>query len=450
VHTTEKIDVLRGAVPPSIVIMSGEPSESFPPGTQLGDYRIVRPLGRGASGAVYEVLKVSVAKRMALKVLHRSLTDGGDDKMRFEREAMIAGAIEHPNVVQVFDAGRHEGHYFMTMELLSGETLLERLERVGKLPVHELADLFVPLMSALGAVHDQGIVHRDLKPGNIFLVAKRPGVIEPKLLDFGVIKDLSGIVGGDITRAHSMVGSPSYMSPEQAEQASSIGVQSDQFTVGSILWECLVGRKLFDGDSLYQVLFKIADDPITPPSELRHDVPKDLDEIILRALQRNPAHRFESVRELGGHLLAYCSEPVRALWREEFSPYMPDDPSFDDARTSLMPTVSREMVDSIRASYGHRPSPLPPEPLDAPTLSEGTDPVQRPSPVASLPASVVVSAAPPMVTMDAPQMRAQTLSTTQPIPSQRSRPIWLTVLLVVMVLVALSLAIELVLLLSSR
>lgn len=299
--------------------MSGNSDTTFPPGAQVGDYRIVKHLGEGASGAVYEVIKGTVAKRMALKVLHRTLATNDEDLLRFEREAMIAGAIEHPCVVQVFDVGEFDGHYFMTMELLAGETLLDRLKRDGTLSVRELADLFVPLASALGAVHDQGVVHRDLKPGNIFLVTRRPGVIEPKLLDFGVIKDLSGIVGGDMTRAHSMVGSPSYMSPEQAEQARAIDVRSDQFTLGSIIWECLIGRKLFDGESLYYVLFKITNDDIAPPGSLRADVPPEVDALIMRLLERDPAKRFASVREVGVALLPYCSEHVRAVWREDLA-----------------------------------------------------------------------------------------------------------------------------------
>jgi tRNA A-37 threonylcarbamoyl transferase component Bud32 len=338
---------------------------AFAPGAQLGDYRIVRLLGQGAAGAVYEVIKTSVAKRMALKVLHRALGHSGDDLRRFEREAMIAGAIEHPNVMQVFDVGEHDGHYFMAMEYLEGETLLARLEREGALPVRAVADLFVPIASALGAVHDQGVVHRDLKPGNIFLVAKRPGVVEPKLLDFGVIKDLSGIVGGDMTRAHSMVGSPSYMSPEQAEQSRALDARSDQFTLGSILWECLVGRKLFDGDTLYQVLFKIADDPITPPRALRADVPPDLDAVVLRALARDPAQRFASVRELGVALLPHCSDHVRAVWQHELlasvgiAPAEDHPRELDDAPTTMVSRASLGPPMAFPGGETLRPASLP-------------------------------------------------------------------------------------------
>ena len=245
--------------------MAPSQDDTFAPGARFGAYQIVRPLGKGASGAVYEVVKSAVNRRMALKVLHRSLTQSEDDLVRFGREAVIIGALEHPNIVQVFDVGELDGYCFMTMELLEGETLEDRLRREGMLSVRELCDLFVPLMSALAAVHERGVVHRDLKPGNIFLVSRRAGVVEPKLLDFGVVKDLTGAVGGDITKAHAMVGSPSYMSPEQAERAHAIDARSDQFTVGAILWECLVGRKLFDGDSLYHVLFRIAEETITPP-----------------------------------------------------------------------------------------------------------------------------------------------------------------------------------------
>ncbi len=371
------------------------------PGTMVGDHRIVRRLGDGASGAVYEVVKGSVAKRMALKVLHRSLATNDDDLLRFEREAMIAGAIEHPNVLQVFDVGEYEGHYYMTMELLEGETLHDRLAREKTLAVRELADLFVPLMSALGAVHDQGIVHRDLKPGNIFLATKRPGVVEPKILDFGVIKDLTGIVGGDMTRAHAMVGSPSYMSPEQAEQSKAIDVRSDQFTVGAILWECLVGRRCFDADTLYALLFKIAEAKVPAPSSLRPDVPSALDAVILRAMAREPGDRFASVRELGAKLLPFASDHVRTLWREDYAAWIDAETSADaadedaDSVTSVIPPSTRDLVAALRASLV--PSePDAPRTHDAPTIPRISVTPDAPAPVSVPPRERLSTMAAPM------------------------------------------------------
>ena len=381
--------------------MSGTHEARLAAGAQFGAYRVVRPLGEGAAGAVYEVIKTSVGKRMALKVLHRSLHGDGDDLVRFQREAMIAGAIEHPNVVQVFDVGELDGHRYMAMELLEGETLEDRLKRDGPLPIRDVADLFVPLMSALGAVHDQGIVHRDLKPGNIFLVARRPGVVEPKLLDFGVIKDLTGIVGGDITSAHAMVGSPAYMSPEQAERPNAIDVRSDQFTVGSILWECLIGRKLFEGESLYQVLFQVAEGPIPPPASWRHDIPASLEAAVLRALERDPAKRFGSARELGAALLPHCAEHVRAVWRDELAPFAPPEPAVereaydDDERTRMIPAAepggaTRLRAPTMQAPMGFHPmgppSPMgPPTPMRAPTPTRSSAPPMAPAPTASSP-----------------------------------------------------------------
>jgi eukaryotic-like serine/threonine-protein kinase len=324
-----------------MLAMSGPSSASLTPGTQFGAYQIVKSLGHGAAGDVYEVFKSSVGKRMALKVLHHSLLDSEDDLLRFEREAFVTGTIEHPNIVQVYDIGEHEGHRFMAMEFLEGETLEDKLRREGTLTIRELADLFVPLLSALGVVHDRGIVHRDLKPGNIFLANRRHGRTEAKLLDFGIIKDLSGIVGGDMTKAHAMVGSPSYMSPEQSENPKAIDVRSDIFTLGSILWECLVGSRLFDGESLYQILFKIADAPIQNPRSIRHDVPEDLDALIMRALERDPEKRLSSAREMGALMLAHCSEQVCTTWRVELMAALGDDMVDEmDGATKMISTVN--------------------------------------------------------------------------------------------------------------
>jgi serine/threonine protein kinase len=307
------------------------------------------------------------SKRMALKVLHHSLLDSEDDLLRFEREAFVTGTIEHPNIVQVYDIGEHEGHRFMAMEFLEGETLQDKLTREGTLTIRELADLFVPLLSALGVVHDRGIVHRDLKPGNIFLANRRHGRPEAKLLDFGVVKDLSGIVGGDMTKAHAMVGSPSYMSPEQSESPKAIDVRSDIFTLGSILWECLIGYRLFDGESLYQILFKIADAPIQNPRSIRHDVPEDLDALIMRALERDPEKRISSAREMGALMLAHCSEQVCTTWRVE-----------------LMAALGEDMIDEMDGATKMISTPNPsdsfetsPEPLPHPSLMSSQAPPQR-------------------------------------------------------------------------
>jgi serine/threonine-protein kinase len=364
--------------------MSGASKARLTAGAQFGAYRVVRLLGEGAAGAVYEVVKTSLGKRMALKLLHPSLHGEGNDLLRFQREAMIAGTLEHPNVVQVFDAGECDGLRYIAMEFLEGETLEARLAREGPLPVREVADLFVPLLSALGAVHDRGIVHRDLKPGNIFLVTRRPGMVEPKLLDFGVVKDLSGIVGGDITRAHAMVGSPAYMSPEQADRPDIVDVRSDQFTMGAILWECLIGRKLFQGDTLYQVLFQVAEGPIPPPASWRHDVPAAFDAVVMRALERDPARRFASVRAMGAALLPHCSEHVRTLWHDEFAPYapaaVPTEAVYDDDQPTKMIPTGYDSASGMRAPLSAPSTPgLAPPQVSASLVAPFAPPVPRSS-----------------------------------------------------------------------
>jgi serine/threonine-protein kinase len=300
----------------------GEATDELTAGTRFGRYQIRKLIGRGAFGAVYEAMQVEPLQRtVALKVLHDVARANPQLVGRFVREAQIAASITHPHICTVFDIGSEEGVPFIAMERLQGEGLDDRLERQRVLSPMVTADALIPVLSAVAAVHDAGIVHRDLKPANIFLATPRPGAVVPKLLDFGIVKVLDRDANVARTETRTFLGTPHYTSPEQAMDASAIDVRSDQWSLGVILYECLTGARPWREGPVLQILFEITTADIAPPSSRRGGIPPELDAVVMRALSRDRAHRFPSVRALAGALLPFASEGVQAAWREEFLPH---------------------------------------------------------------------------------------------------------------------------------
>ena len=281
-------------------------------GTRFGGYEIVRKLGTGAFGAVYEALRMPLRKRTALKVLHREFVRYPDVLKRFLREAEIVAQMEHPHIVGVFDLGVHDGLPYIAMEFLDGETLAERLDREGVIPAAEAVDVMLAVMSAAASVHERGVVHRDLKPDNIFLARTATRAIQPKLLDFGVVKVREA--GGALTMTRAMVGTPSYMSPEQAREARDVDAPSDQWSLAVILFECLTGKCPFAGDNLLDILNAITTGPLPRLREVSPMLPAGLESVLGRAMARDPAARWPSVRAFGEMLRPFASVGGQALW----------------------------------------------------------------------------------------------------------------------------------------
>lgn len=307
--------------------LDGEADDILPAGTRFGRYQVRRLLGRGAFGAVYDAVQLEPLQRpVALKVLHEVARADHRLVGRFVREAQIAASITHPHICTVFDIGSEEGVPFIAMERLHGEALDACLERQRVLSPMETVDSLLPVLSAVAAVHDAGIVHRDLKPANIFLATPRPGAVVPKLLDFGIVKVLDRDANVARTETRTFLGTPHYTSPEQAMDASAIDVRSDQWALGVILYECLTGARPWREGPVLQILFEITAADIAPPSSRRPSIPPSLDAVVMRALTRDPAQRFSSVRALAAALLPFASEPVRATWSGEFAPHAPKAP----------------------------------------------------------------------------------------------------------------------------
>lgn len=281
-------------------------------GMVLADkYRLTGLLGRGGMGSVWRAEHLSLNSSVAVKLVDSTLADHPEAKERFLREAQAAAALRSPHVVQILDYGVQDDTPFIVMEMLEGEDLATRLSRVGKLSPSSTAEVLVQVCRAVGRAHDRGIVHRDLKPDNIFLSANDDTEIA-KVLDFGVAKRVQLDGPKSMTQTGAVLGTPYYMSPEQAEGSRNVGFRSDLWALGVIAFECLTGQRPFDADSLGGLVLAICTKAIPVPSS-RGKVPAGFDEWFEKATSRDPDLRFGSARELASSLQALCSGGRSAL-----------------------------------------------------------------------------------------------------------------------------------------
>jgi serine/threonine-protein kinase len=291
----------------------------LPGGTRLGKYEIVRLLGAGGMGAVYEGIHLELKKRVALKTLHPDLAVRPLARQRFLREGEAASRIRHPHVVDVTDVDTQDDMPFLVMEFLEGVDLKQHIIQNGPMKATEAVDVVVPAVAAVAAGHDEGVIHRDLKPHNIFLARTRTGDIVTKVLDFGVSKLLDPATGGpSLTGTAAVMGTIAYMSPEQAKGAKFVDGRTDQYAMALILYECLTGRRPHRGENTLAILRQIGDGQIDPPSIHAGMLPPGLEAVILKGLALQKDDRFPSLYAFGRALLAFASERVRAQWATTF------------------------------------------------------------------------------------------------------------------------------------
>ena len=270
-----------------------------------GKYRLTEELGRGSMGVVYGATHDVTGKRVAVKVLFPAMAASDVAAERFLREAKAACRIEHPNVVNVYDAGRDGERLFLVMELLRGEPLSAVLERGPQDPERFIED-FMPVLRGVAAAHAVGVVHRDLKPENIFMTAGRIGYDgDPKVLDFGISK-LSGTSARStpITMDGTIMGTPYYMAPEQILSSKSVDERADVYSLGVILYQAITGDLPFNADNLHALFLKIASGKPRPARELRPDIDPELERVLMRALATDPTKRYQTVESL-----AFALEP---------------------------------------------------------------------------------------------------------------------------------------------
>jgi tRNA A-37 threonylcarbamoyl transferase component Bud32 len=267
--------------------------------SHIGQYRIIRKIGAGGMGMVFLGEHMLLGRRAAIKTLLPTVAIHREIVERFFNEARATSAISDPGVIQVFDFGYHvDGTAYIVMELLEGESLSARLDRLGKLALGDALRIARQIAGSLAAAHARGIVHRDLKPENIFLVcdAEAQGGERTKILDFGICK--VGMSDAVSTEAGTMIGTPVYMSPEQCRGAGGVDHRADIYAFGCLLFYMITGRPPFDGEAPGELIVAHLNATPVPPSRHVADLPHAVDALLLRCLAKSPDERFQSMTEL--------------------------------------------------------------------------------------------------------------------------------------------------------
>jgi len=353
--------------------MSSSTSEDrdLAPGTVVaGKLRVVRLLGTGGMGAVYEVEHELTKHRRALKILHPRIAQSPTIVARFLREASAAARIGNPHIAETFDAGRLDsGEPYLLMEILSGETLDGRLQRLGVLEPEELADLIGQACEGVAAAHDAGIVHRDLKPENLFITTK-DGLPFVKVLDFGISKfdaERTGSMG--VTAEDALMGTPFYMPPEQVRGAASVDLRADVYSLGVILYECACGVRPYEAPAFGQIAILIHEGKARPLAEQRPSLPPAFCEVVHRAMAVDRDARYPTARALADALAPFrgaavaasavraSSAPPRVVIRPSSAPSAAGDFTAVQARTgaSIAQTTAAGLADTVGSIHPPKP-----------------------------------------------------------------------------------------------
>ena len=308
-----------------------------------GRYRILRKLGTGGMANVYLAEDEVLGRRVAIKILNDR--HAGDDQFveRFRREAKNAASLSHPNIVSIYDRGEAEGTYYIAMEYLDGRSLKELIVARGPAPIHLAIDYARQILAAIRFAHRHGIVHRDIKPHNVLVDAEG----RVKVTDFGIARAGTS----QMTEAGSIVGTAQYLSPEQA-RGTDVDQRSDVYSLGIVLYELLTGTVPFNGDTPVEIAMKHLSAVPEPPSTRRPDVPRDLDLIVMRALAKDPAGRYQSAEEMDADLERFARGAAVSSETEESATQvmrLPPEPYAATAATMITP--------------GRRTAQMPPPPV---------------------------------------------------------------------------------------
>ncbi len=273
----------------------------------IGDYELLEEIARGGMGVVYKARQKSLERNVAIKMLLSGQHATEDQVRRFKVEAIAAGTLHHPNIVAVHEVGSHEGMPYFAMDLVEGPNLA-RMLRNGLLPAKRAAAYVKTIAEAIQYAHGKNILHRDLKPSNVLIDSND----QPKVTDFGLAKNLAN--DSDLTITGQVYGSPSFMSPEQAAgQRDKVGVTSDVYSLGAILYHALTGRPSFVGQTVTETLKQVEYAEPIAPSLLNPGLPRDIETICLKCLRKEPSRRYASAQELADELGRFLrNEPIHA------------------------------------------------------------------------------------------------------------------------------------------
>ena len=264
---------------------------------KIGKYKIIGELGKGAMGIVYRGVDPDINREVAIKLIRFDMVSEDSEKedaaRRFIREAQSAGNLEHPNIVTIYEVGREDNQTFIVMQCVDGESLKQAISAGKKFSPVEVVDLMTCLCDALELAHQNKIVHRDIKPGNILL--DKQG--RPYLVDFGVAR----MEMSTMTQSGTIVGTPSYMSPEQI-QGIRVDARADIFSLGVIIYEMLTGKRPFEGDHITTIVYKIMNEEPTNIREMKRDLPEGFEQVIKKALEKDANKRYQSCKELAADL----------------------------------------------------------------------------------------------------------------------------------------------------
>ena len=288
-------------------------------------YEILKLIGEGGMANVYLARDTILDRRVAVKVLRGDLA--GDEKFvrRFQREALSASSLSHPNIVEIYDVGEDDGNFYIVMEYIEGKTLKQLIKKRGVLSLPETMDIMLQLLDALKSAHDSYIIHRDIKPQNIMI--KDSGLV--KITDFGIAMALNS---AQLTQTNSVMGSVHYLPPEQASGKGST-IRSDIYSLGILMFEMLTGRVPFRGDSAVEIALKHMKEPLPSVRELNPVVPQSVENIILKAAAKNPKNRYHDVREMADDIKT-CLDEDRE--NEERITFKYPETDFSDTRTNTL------------------------------------------------------------------------------------------------------------------
>jgi serine/threonine-protein kinase len=392
-----KAEVAKAAQAPAKV----DVTFGIAPGTVLAErYEILEKCGEGGFAVVYRARQLSTRREVALKHLRPDVLGAQSDRVhleRFERETKLIGELNHPNVVRLIDSGSvpvrmsapppkaHEDEGasqtrkrhmdgdaisvpYIVMELLTGESVADLIDREAPLEPARAVDLMLPVLSALHAAHEKGVVHRDVKPSNIMLTDDGHGGVEPKVLDFGIAK-LTKQDESDLTITSSLIGTPRYMPPEQAYGKKDLDARVDQFATAAVLYQMLTARPLYTGESYLELVSNVLSGAFTPLAEAKPDLPADLVAVVTRALAAKREERHRTMMSFGRALLPFASERGARHWSDRFAPTS-DAPPSEAAPAPKPSTPPATVANAVVEAPAAEPEP-PAPPVATPRIAWG-------------------------------------------------------------------------------